>query len=715
MLSATLGSASAAPPGWLGPVGAPPSTWSVDAQDVGVDGAGGAVAVWTANGPPPSGRVTQAATRPVGGTWSAPVTLSPEGEDGGWDPAVAVGPAGDAVAVWSSVRKSSVPGSWTRQLVLAATRDAGSAGWSEPVALSDTDEIAISYQPDVVLDGDGSATAIWGEEVEDAIVVRTRTRPRGGEWSAPVDLTDDAVAWEPQLAVEPDGDVTAVWNLRTVPENAGGIIQSKHRPAGEAWSAETIDLSGIADRATEPRIAVNPSGESVVVWGGYSPGERVVQAARRDAAGLWAPADDLVRGDPRASLPDVALDVEGTATVVWESVDATGVIIRSRTAAQGGPWSAPVDISNRDEGPWPGAFPQVVVDRHGAVTASWSAWYPDRSTVVEAARREPDSPWQPPVELGPSNGVIEPRPMAVDPQGYATVVWARGKALQSAVYDPVPPLLRAVSIPADGIAGQPVTMWVDAYDLWSPVSASWAFGENEPPATGTAIRHCFSAPGARSVTVTGTDAAGNTTSATDTIEIAADPAVPPGTDPCAPPTPDPDPGPGPDPNPDPGPDPDPGPGPRPDPPDPAPGPGPGPGPVPSPGAAPVISGLRQSSTRWRTPRAHGRSMLPTGTTFHYRLDRAAKVQLSFTQIIAGRRAGARCVRQTNANRSRRRCNRLVARGSLRLTGRTGANTHTFRGKLGRRTLAPGRYRLRATARADGKTSKPAMIDFTIAR
>ncbi|HST38258.1 MAG TPA: hypothetical protein VLK58_02050, partial [Conexibacter sp.] len=392
----------------------PPSAWEVDGQDVGLDAAGNAVAVWTANGPD---RVTQAATRPLGGAWSAPVTLSPEGEEGGWEPELAVGADGVAVAVWSSVHHSEL---WTRQIVLAASREPGGQ-WSEPVALSDEEGIAISYQPEVVVDSEGNATAIWSEETEDAPVVRTRTRPRGGDWSAPVDLTDSFVGWEPQLAVAADGEVTAVWNLRGVPEYAGGIIQSKRRPGGGAWSAEPDDLSSGDERAVEPRVAVGGDGEAVAVWHSDTndePAVRAVRAARRSAGGGWAAAVDLARGDPGALLPQVAIDAEGTATAVWESRDAAGRVIRSRTSASGGPWSAPVDISDRDDSTWPGAFPQVTVDVEGDVTASWQAWYEDRFSIVEAARREAGSGWSAPVELGQSDGVIERQPVAVDPHGY---------------------------------------------------------------------------------------------------------------------------------------------------------------------------------------------------------------------------------------------------------------------------------------------------------
>lgn len=139
-LLAAVGGASAA--GWLAPTSTPPSTMEVDSQDMALDAPGNAVAVSTAHG---TWRVTQAATRPLGGSWSTPVTFSVPGEEGGWNPAVAVGANGEAVAVWSSVRRTA---NGTRQYTTAATREAGGT-WSEPVPLSLTgdNDIGVSYQP----------------------------------------------------------------------------------------------------------------------------------------------------------------------------------------------------------------------------------------------------------------------------------------------------------------------------------------------------------------------------------------------------------------------------------------------------------------------------------------------------------------------------------------------------------------------------------------
>jgi hypothetical protein len=232
------------------------------------------------------------------------------------------------------------------------------------------------------------------------------------------------------------------------------------------------------------------------------------------------------------------------------------------------------------------------------------------------------------------------------------------------------------------------------------VASRWDFGDGASGA-GATVQHCYSTAGEQTVTISGTDRAANATSATRTIEIEPDSTLAPGADPCA------DPGPGP------GPDPDPNPGPGPDP---APGPGPGPSPAPSPSpTAPVVSGLHQSTSRWRTHSVDRRPRLPVGTSFRFTLDGAANVRLAFAQVVPGRRVTARCVKPAKLNRNKPQCSRYRFRGALSVAGGAGGNAYAFRGRVGPRMLPPGRYRLHVTASRDGTRSAAVTIRFTIVR
>jgi len=696
MLSIPAGSASAA--GWLPPVNA---SWAVPSaekfevvslQDVAVDGEGNATAVWiqsAIDGP----QIVEAATRPVGGSWSEPVPIS--GDSSKVELRLAVNPAGDTVVLWIAYGGG-------KQIVRAVTRPAGGE-WSEPVTISGLEEA--TYEPDLAIDEQGSATAIWTGNVgwEEGVVEAT-THPVDGEWSEPVELSDDSrAARAPQVAVDPQGEVTAVWVLATGSRD-DGIVQSTTRPADGEWGEVPVDVSGEDGLASRPRIAVDPEGDATVLWQQQDipapSGFRIfVQTAHR-VDGTWSDPLSLTREDWISTNPELTVDQQGNVTAIWTGgqpgTATRHLTVRSRSAA--GTWGQPVDLVTKSGLSEPGESDfGLAADAQGNVTAIWSAWSVP-TYVVRSARLPVGGTWSTPADVSSTAAYsIWPR-LAVGPEGYATVVWSgfqgNAQAVRSRVFDAVAPKLNDLTVPATGTVGQPVAMSVKPLDVWSPVTTAWSFGDGGSGA-GATVSHCYSSPGERTVTVTGKDAVANATSESRTISIEPDPALAPGVDPCRGPEPPVDPGPRNDSRP-------------PDPPK-LPSMDPGPGPT-----APVVSELRQSNARWRTPGAGSRSRLPVGTTFRFKLDRPAQVQLAFSRIASGRQEGARCVKATRANRNEPRCTRYVGRGALVIEEQE-ENSYGFRGNIRNQMLKPGRYRLLVTAIADGQTSAAAPIEFTIAR
>ncbi len=676
-LAATTGSASAT--GWQPPVNVAPS--SGFSADVAVDAEGNAVGVWARHVSGLDWDIV-AATRPPGGKWTAPVDLSGAQRTVQLQPKVAVDPTGNAVAIWVA-RPPVAGGDAVSRSLWVASRSPGGA-WSAPVKIA----TASGAEPvfNVVLDASGNATAVWhsvndGEDEEPGVFVRAASRPLGGEWSEPVELSG-STGRNPQVAVNPDGDVTAVWS-ETDPDTDNAVVRSKSRPAGGAWSAAATDLSSDAGNAVDPQVTVDPQGDATAAWLYSEDDDLVVQAAHR-SEGAWSEPVELWDDAADAGFPQVALatDPQGDTTAIWDSFVPGGHVMRSSTSTAGGAWGSPVALSTPDGSDKPGAAinPRIVADPQGNVTATWSAAVGPSPGIgipenrrLQAVHRPAGGAWSSPVALSTPDNLWAAE-IAVDPQGYVTAFWIGTSAVTSRVFDPVAPLLQNVTVPTTGVVGEPVEMSVDPFDLWSPVASSWDFG-NGGSDTGAEVSHCYSSPGERTVTVTGTDGAANATSESRTIAIEPDPTLAPGSDPCAEPEPPDNPNPPDNPRP---------PDPRRLDPDPKPGP-----------VAPVVSELQQSSSRWRTPGTRGRSRLPVGTTFRFSLDRPAQVRLAFSRIVSGEHDRAR--------------------GAVEIAGEAGANAHRFRGWIRGRTLEPGRYRLLLTAAADGLTSAAASIKFTIVR
>jgi hypothetical protein len=309
-------------------------------------------------------RVVQSATRPPGGVWSAPVALSAAGAGSAL---VVAGPEGNVTAVWLLEREEG----W-RSVVQSSTRSAGGI-WSTPVTVSPPRKAARS--PQIALDPQGGATAVWDEEYSGAI--ESATRSSGGIWSAPVTLSANGVVsgWS-QVAVDSQGNATAVWAGRVSDGRPIGRqsrrIQTATRPAGGTWTAP-VSISMAGHRLVQdPQIAVSPEGEATAIWQRSNGSYLVVQGATRPAGGAWSRPVDLTTGDGRGGQHlHLVVDSWGNATGIWEGYDAgpgPDFAIQAATHPAGGGWSRPTDISR-----WARSLsePQIAVDPQGRSTAIW--------------------------------------------------------------------------------------------------------------------------------------------------------------------------------------------------------------------------------------------------------------------------------------------------------------------------------------------------------
>jgi hypothetical protein len=91
------------------------------------------------------------------------------------------------------------------------------------------------------------------------------------------------------------------------------------------------------------------------------------------------------------------------------------------------------------------------------------------------------------------------------------------------------------------------------------------------------------------------------------------------------------------------------------------------------------------------------------------------VQITVEQRVAGRRVKGKCVRPTRKNRRAKGCRRFVTRkGSFRLSGKQGANSFRFSGRMRGKRLPRGTYRLVATpANTPKKASDSRRAGFVI--
>jgi hypothetical protein len=495
-------------PAWLSPINLSAAGQDAEAPQVAVDPAGNVITVWSrSNG---SNTIVQSAIRPAGGGWEAPVDLSAAGQNAE-APQVAVDPGGNAVAVWSRFN-GAITGS--NSIIQGTARAAGGA-WGSPVDLSAAGRNADEAQ--VAINPAGSAVAVWRRYNGAQYIIQGSSKLAEGPWGAPVDLSAAGQNAEvPQVAVDPADNAVAVWSRFN---GTNYIVQSATRPTGGPWEAP-IDLSVAGQNAKAPQVAVDPAGNVITVWSRSNGSNTIVQSAIRPAGGGWEAPVDLSAAGQNAEAPQVAVDPGGNAVAVWSRFNGGPTrTIQSATRPAGGAWESPADLSVASQN---AEAPQVAVDPGGNAVAVWASTS-GSPTVVQSASRPPGGIWVPKIDLSVvGHSATEPQ-VALDHAGNGVATWSRNNGANTIVqgtgYDRAGPQLRSLSIATAGTVRQPVSFSVSPFDVWSAIGQiNWSFGDGEN-ADGSTVTHAFARPGTYQVTVASSDALGNASSVTGAIKI----------------------------------------------------------------------------------------------------------------------------------------------------------------------------------------------------
>lgn len=343
--------------------------------------------------------------------WSGPMNVSGAMNIGEESPLMAVDSAGNATAVWSRQRGGKL-------IYESAVRQVGGA-WSSPSRF--LGGLGAAYGLQIAVDPSGNETAVWGRHVGRSWVVQSATRSAGGSWSVPVTLSA-AGAFSALVAAGPEGNVTAIWLLER-DEGWRSVVQSATRPAAGSWSAP-VTLSPSKKAARSPQIALDPEGGATVVWEEEYTG--AIESSTRSSLGNWSAPVTLSADGVAGGWPQVAVDSQGNATAVWAGAGFSRGQTQSRriqtaTRPAGGAWSAPVSISKA--GHRHVQDPQIAVSPQGEATAIWQ-----RSNgsylVVQGASRPAGGGWSKPVDITTGHGRGgQHLQLVVDSWGNATAIW----------------------------------------------------------------------------------------------------------------------------------------------------------------------------------------------------------------------------------------------------------------------------------------------------
>jgi hypothetical protein len=409
-----------APPAWTAPVDVSSPLGNAEGAQVVVDSDGRATVVWDRNNG--GNYIVQSSTSLDGGEWAAPDDLSATGANAVVPQvSVSVNADGTAVAVWSRSNGSNT--------IIQSSTSINGGEWSTPV--DDLSEVGgDAFYPQVTVDATGTAIAVWRTRSNGTNdIVQASTRPSGGSWSTPVDLSaagEDAT--NPQVTVGADGTAIAVW---TRSNGTNDIVQASTRPSGGSWTTPADNLSEAGQDASAPQVSVDANGTATAVWIRDNGTNDIVQASTRPRGGPWStPVANLSEAGEDAGSPQVAVDANGTAIAVWNRSDGSNTIVQASSRPSGGSWTTPADnLSEAGQDAW---APQVSVDANGAATVVWNR-YDGSNFIIQSSRSADGVTWDTPVDLSdPLQDALAPQ-VTVGPSGLVTAVWERSNGTNTII------------------------------------------------------------------------------------------------------------------------------------------------------------------------------------------------------------------------------------------------------------------------------------------
>lgn len=250
--------------------------------------------------------------------WASAVPVQSESESN--PPTLATNASGDTLVVWSQTHEQ-------QHHVWASAFDPNST-WTPPEVIQ-TVGSDLGQEPDLAIDVDGNALAVWHQYRDGGAHVWANRFTPGAGWGAPEIIeTAPQGAYFPRIGMDGVGNAVAAWR-----QSDGSVydIWSNRYTRGSGWGSPEL-ISGTAKFCQSPEIAVGSAGDVVAVWT-QGDTERGGLWANRFVPGAGWGESELVDGGPGLWLGyDVAIDGEGNAIVVWSHSDGGSFDLWSSTS-----------------------------------------------------------------------------------------------------------------------------------------------------------------------------------------------------------------------------------------------------------------------------------------------------------------------------------------------------------------------------------------------
>jgi len=271
----------------------------VGEPQIALDGSGNAIVVWDQDDGTGVGSIY--ANRYVAGSgWGTATAIESDDINVG-RPMIAVNGSGHAVAVW--------PESEGANYSFHANRYTAGSGWGTATNIGIVTGEVTRYK--IAMDKDGNAIAVWSQSDGTANNIYTNYYVPETGWGTAKTLENEPYdAWSPEIAFDGYGDAIAVW---TQSDGTAIRVWAKQYSLG-FWEAGKTNIESDPHDCYGPKIAINKSGDTVVVWQTYP---SVILWSNSYTLGSWEASKEIASGTVLNGRQEVAINNNGDAVVVW--------------------------------------------------------------------------------------------------------------------------------------------------------------------------------------------------------------------------------------------------------------------------------------------------------------------------------------------------------------------------------------------------------------
>lgn len=298
--------------------------------------------------------------------------------------------------------------------------------------LLENDDTGDAYEPQIASDANGNAIAVWQQYDGTRNNIWARRYTRGSGWGTAqnIESNDDSAAY-PRVAIGASGDATVVWYQ----SNGTGydIWANNYRPDYGWNTAQVIETD--TGFAFPPRVVVDTNGNAIAVWSQNDGFRHNIWANRFTPDNGWGTAEIIEADNGNAVNPRVAVDGYGNAISTWQQFDGTNYNIWINRYSINSGWSTPQLIENDNTASM--LYPEIAVDANGDAVVVWQQYdgFDQNITNIWANNYSATSDWGTAqlIETDNTGHAWFPK-VAIDGSGNAIAVWHQNDGVRDNVW-----------------------------------------------------------------------------------------------------------------------------------------------------------------------------------------------------------------------------------------------------------------------------------------